>query len=93
MSSLRNDRGNAVVYMVAAVLIALLVGLLSLHFAQKRHNRLPYDVQAAYPPDKQLVGGEAFASTAAGLRNSSIFGPWSTNCPMGIRDARFSMPP
>ncbi|MGH7788512.1 MAG: DUF2333 family protein, partial [Candidatus Binatia bacterium] len=74
MSSVRNDRGNAAVYMVAAVLIALLVGLLSLHFTQKRHNHLPYDVQAAYPPDKQLVGGEAFASTAAALIDHELHG-------------------
>jgi hypothetical protein len=73
-SSLGNQRGNTVVIMVAVVLLALVAGLLTLHFAQKRHNRLPFDIEAAYPPQNTLVGGEAFAATAAAIMDHELHG-------------------
>src|SRR5512143_2096350 len=73
-ASIGNQRGNAVVIMVAVVLLALLIGILVLHFAQKRHNQLPYDVDAAFPPDRQLVGGEAFGATAAAIMDHELHG-------------------
>jgi hypothetical protein len=52
----------------AAILAgAILLVPLFLHFTQKRHNVLPYRVEVAWPQDRALVGGEAFASTLAVL--------------------------
>lgn len=51
-----------------AVLVLFLLGTpLLLHVSQQRHNVLPLDVVAVYPPEKQIVAGEAFASTLAAL--------------------------
>jgi hypothetical protein len=68
----RNERGNTALIMIAAVLVALVIGLLTLHFAQKRHDQLPFDVNAAYPPEKTLVGGEAYAATAAAIMDHEL---------------------
>jgi hypothetical protein len=70
----RNQRGNAALIMIAVVLVALLIGLLTLHFTQKRHDVLPFDVDAAYPPEKALVGGEAYAATAAAIMDHELHG-------------------
>ncbi len=48
-------------------LLGLLAIPLALHFAQRRHNELPYDVAAAYPLDAEIAPGEVFATTAAEL--------------------------
>lgn len=66
------ERGNVPLIMIAAVLVALLVGLLALHFTLKRHAHLPFDVDAAYPPEATLVGGEAFAATAAAIMDHEL---------------------
>src|SRR5512134_1770552 len=66
----------------ALVLIALFpVGPLVLHFAQKRHDRLPFDVVRAYPPDRRIVGGEVFASTLIALVEHELESPtgWRPN--------------
>ncbi len=54
---------------LAAVLIvaAFLAINLALHFGQKRHNRLPYDIEREFPPDKPFVSGEIYASTLAAI--------------------------
>jgi len=72
--SVRNQRGSAVPYIVALIVIGWLVGVLALHFLQKRHNQLPFDVEAAFPPDKQLVGGEAYSATAAAIMDHELHG-------------------
>ena len=66
---------------VAVALALFPVGPVVLHFAQKRHDRLPFDVDAAYPPDRALVGGEAFASTLAELVQHELSSPtgWRPN--------------
>jgi hypothetical protein len=68
-----------VLAIAAAVLLAVVP--LGLHFAQKRHDRLPFDVTAAYPVDAPLVGGEAFASTLAALVEHELDAPagWRPN--------------
>jgi hypothetical protein len=71
-TALANQRGNIVLFVVGGVLAAFLAGCLVLHFGLKRHAVLPYDVEAAYPPDATLVGGEAFASTAAALMDHEL---------------------
>jgi len=52
-----------------------------LHIGQKRHNRLPVDVQTAFPPDTPIVGGEVFASTIIALMRHELDGPtgWRPN--------------
>ena len=64
-----------------AVAIALLVVPLVLHFTQKSHNRLPFDVLKEYPADSPRVGGEAFASTLAALIDHELTSPagWRPN--------------
>jgi hypothetical protein len=56
---------------ITAALVLLLTPVL-LHFAQKRHDVLPFDVVAAYPADRKMVGGEAFASTLAALIENEL---------------------
>lgn len=67
-----NSRGNIALILVAGLLAVFVIGGLTLHFAQKRHNVLPFDVEAAYPPDRALVGGEAFAATAAAVMDHEL---------------------
>ncbi len=64
------------------VALALVAGApLALHVAQKRHDVLPFDVDAAFPPEKALVGGEAFAGTLAALVEHELDSPagWRPN--------------
>lgn len=68
----RSERGNAALIAIAALLVAWLIGLLALHFAQKRHNRLPFDVDAAFPSSQTLVGGEVYAATAAAIMDHEL---------------------
>jgi len=66
----------------ALVLLALFpVGPLVLHFAQKRHNRLPFDVLRSYPAERRIVGGEVFASTLVALVEHELGSPagWRPN--------------
>ena len=69
------------VFGVALLLALFPVGPLVLHFAQKRHDRLPFDVDAAYPAERELVGGEAFATTLAELVQHELSSPtgWRPN--------------
>jgi hypothetical protein len=71
-SPLANQRGNTVLYIVIGLLVVFIAGSLVLHIGLKRHAVLPYDVDAAYPPDRTLVGGEAFASTAAAIMDHEL---------------------
>ncbi len=60
MTTLRNG-------LVALCLLGLLAIPLALHFTQRRHNVLPYDIAAAYPLDAEVPRGEVFATTLAEL--------------------------
>jgi hypothetical protein len=68
----RNQDGNAALYLIAVVLLALLAGALTLHLTMKRHNHLPFNVEAAFPSDKTLVGGEVYAATAAAIMEHEL---------------------
>jgi hypothetical protein len=47
---------------IAVALVLLFVALpLFLHFTQKRHNRLVFDIEQRYPESRPLAGGEVFA--------------------------------
>src|ERR1700690_835281 len=68
------NRGKVPLLLTALVVAVLLGGLLALHLGQRRHNVLPFDVDAAFPPEKALVGGEAFAATAAAIMDHELHG-------------------
>lgn len=66
MRAVRNQRGNIAI--IVGVLLAVVVIVpLTLHFTQKRHDRLPFDVFEAYPRDQTMVNGEAFAATVIAI--------------------------
>ena len=75
-SSLGNQRGNTVLIIVVGVLLVVLVDRHPDRCTSRRSATtvLPFDVDAAYPPDKTLVGGEAFASTAAAIMDHELHG-------------------
>jgi hypothetical protein len=67
---------------LAALALAVLAGApLALHVSLRRHMRLPFDVDAAFPLERSLVGGEAFASTLAALVEHELDSPagWRPN--------------
>jgi hypothetical protein len=64
----------APVAVVALVALALIAVPLFLHFAQKRHDQLPFDVGASFPEDHPLVGGEVFATTLAEIMDHELRG-------------------
>lgn len=63
---------NRLLIGAAAVLLIWIGGNLSLHFGQKRHNRLDYDVDQLFPPDKPTVPGEIYASTLAAIMDHEL---------------------
>jgi hypothetical protein len=67
---------GALLTRVAVVLaaVALLFAPLGLHFAQRRHNALPFDIAARFPDNERLVGGEIFATTLAELVQHELNG-------------------
>ena len=54
---------------IAALIIAI---NLALHFGQKRHDRLDYDVEQAFPPGKPFVPGEIYATTLAEIMDHEL---------------------
>lgn len=53
--------------------VALLIAInLALHFGQKYHDRLDYDVDRAFPPDKPFVPGEIYATTLAEIMDHEL---------------------
>jgi len=70
----RNERGNVVLIAVAAVLVLFFGVTLALHFTQKSHDVLPFDVEKAFPPDKKIVPGEVFATTAYQIMEHELSG-------------------
>lgn len=63
--SLSDQRGVIGYVILVVVALAFTVGPLVLHFGQKAHNKLPFDVRAEYPLERQIVPGEVFATTLA----------------------------
>ena len=54
---------------IAALIIAV---NLALHFGQKTHDRLDYDVEKAFPPGKPFVPGEIYATTLAEIMDHEL---------------------
>jgi len=70
--------------MIVAGVVALLLvvaGPLVLHFGQKRHNVLTFDVAAQFPADKPIVGGEVFATAVIAIMEHELggFTGWRPN--------------
>ena len=60
--------------LAAALIVAAFLAInLTLHFGQKRHNRLPYDIDREFPPDKPFVSGEVYASTLAAIVEHELY--------------------
>jgi hypothetical protein len=62
-----------------AVLAA--AGPIVLHYGQKRHDRLPFDVAERYPPDRPIASGEVYASTVVAIMDHELSSPtgWRPN--------------
>ena len=52
-----------------------------LHYSQKSHNQLPFDVAQQFPEDREFVNGEIFAATLVALVDRELEGPvgWRPN--------------
>jgi hypothetical protein len=59
------------IVLVAAVLFCV-SGPLLLHFAQKRHNVLAFDVESRFPSNQPIVGGEVFATTVIAVMDHEL---------------------
>ena len=62
------------VLLVTAIIVGFLFGPILLHFGQKSHNQLRFGVMEAFPPDKPMVPGEAFATTQAWIMDHELSG-------------------
>jgi hypothetical protein len=69
------------VVLPVVLVLAFLVTPVALHFAQKRHDRLPFDVAAAYPADRSIRSGEVFARTLLEILDHELSSPtgWRPN--------------
>ena len=78
------ERSRAAWGGIAAVVIMVLLcvgGPLLLHFGQKRHNRLAWDVNAQFPPNQPIVGGEVYATAVIAIMEHELDGTtgWRPN--------------
>jgi hypothetical protein len=55
-----------------AVMLLFVGGPVLLHFAQKRHNVLAFDVNARFPANQPIVGGEVFAATVIAVMDREL---------------------
>src|SRR5579872_4592269 len=63
---------NVALSVVAAILLAWIGGGLALHFGQKHHDHLDYDIDAKFPPNQPFKPGEIFASTLAEIMDHEL---------------------
>ena len=54
------NRYRLLLYGAAAVFLIWIGGNLALHFGQKAHDRLDYNIDEVFPPDKPTVPGEIY---------------------------------
>src|SRR5437870_445456 len=65
-------RGRAVLAGILALGAIGAAGPLALHFGQKRHNILPFDVEARFPAAQRMAGGEVFATTIIAIMEHEL---------------------
>jgi hypothetical protein len=63
---------NRLLIGAAALLLIWIGGNLALHFGQKQHDRLDYDIDRIFPPDKPTPPGEIYASTLAAIMDHEL---------------------
>jgi hypothetical protein len=63
---------NRILFGAAALFLIWLGGSLALHFGQKYHDRLDYNIDQQFPPDKPTVPGEIYASTLAAIMDHEL---------------------
>ncbi|MGA6974703.1 MAG: DUF2333 family protein [Candidatus Binatus sp.] len=66
------NRYRLLLYGAAAVFLIWIGGNLALHFGQKAHDRLDYNIDEVFPPDKPTVPGEIYASTLAAIMDHEL---------------------
>ena len=64
-----------------ALLAIVVLTPLWLHYSQKSHNQLPFDLEQEFPVDGDFVSGEIFAATVVALIDRELAGPvgWRPN--------------
>jgi hypothetical protein len=68
-------RGGRWAIALAVVLgVLIIAGPLLLHFGQRRHNVLDFDVNARFPANQPLVGGEVFAGALIAIMEHELDG-------------------
>jgi hypothetical protein len=72
MLAVRNERGYVTTIVLVLIATAFIAGPVLLHITQRRHNRLPFDVVAAYPVEKDVPPGEPFAATLTALMEREL---------------------
>jgi hypothetical protein len=71
------SRGRARLWITLALIVFVLlfvVGPVVLHFGQKRHDVLPFDISAKYPPNQPIVPGEVYAATVVAIMEHELDG-------------------
>jgi hypothetical protein len=63
---------NRLLIVAAALLLIWIGGNLALHFGLKHHDRLDYDINQVFPPDKPVPPGEIYASTLAAIMDHEL---------------------
>jgi hypothetical protein len=63
---------NRLLIVAAALLLVWIGGNLALHFGLKHHDRLDYDINQVFPPDKPVPPGEIYASTLAAIMDHEL---------------------
>src|SRR5579864_5429324 len=63
---------NRLLFVAAAILLIWIGGNLALHFGLKHHDRLDYDINQVFPPDKPVPPGEIYASTLAAIMDHEL---------------------
>ena len=63
---------NRILIGAATVLLVWIAVNLALHFGQKRHDVLNYQIDQRFPPDKPTVPGEIYATTVAEIMEHEL---------------------
>jgi hypothetical protein len=63
---------NRLLIGAAALFLIWICANLALHFGLKHHDRLDYDIDAIFPPDRPFPPGEIYASTLAAIMDHEL---------------------